>query len=313
MKKISTIIPNFNNSFWLPHTLDSVLSQKGNFEQEVIVVDDHSSDDSWSILKDYKKRYFNRFFFYKNEGKGGNSARNFGYSKSTGDYIQWLDSDDQILPDKFDHQSKYLVNHPEVDIVYSDWRMDFYENGKKFDEKIKLENNNSFFLKKLILDEWLPPLSYMLKREMADKLDLISAWNPNRKVAQDREYFTLAAIQGANFNYVPGLFSVYNRWDTKSVSSIDFMKRLELSLELEELFMDKIANETWIEDDRKKELLSYLKTDSLKACFYHPSLMIKKPVKFNEIEWNRIHYKMKPIIPFIWLWQNLKLKSKSSD
>ena len=311
MKKISTIIPNYNNLSWLPKTLDSVLSQKGDFEQEIIVVDDHSEDGSWQLLQKFKEEYPNSVFIYKNEGKGGNAARNYGFSKSTGDYIQWLDSDDQLLPEKFETQSSYMEKHADVDIVYSDWRMDFYESGNKLREEVKIEKSKDSFLKGLILDEWNPNNSYLLRREFARQLHQLNAWNLNTRVAQDREYFTMAAIHGARFHYVPGVYSVYNRWSTTSVSGMAFKERLKLNLELEWFFMKQIQEQEWISKVQKRKLLSNLKTDALKACFYHPSLTIKAPIKCTEINWKRIHYKMRLIVPFIWLYQMFKYRIKN--
>ena len=308
MKRISTIIPNFNTAQWLSQALDSVLSQHGDFELEIIIVDDHSTDNSWEILKEYQEKFPEQIHIYRNEGKGGNFARNFGFTKSTGDFIQWLDSDDVLLPNKFAEQMEFFLLNEEVEITYSDWRMDLYENGQKIDEVIRREKPETFFLQKLILDEWKPNNSYLLRRSMAEKLHRLTAWNPERKVAQDREYFTLAAIHTAKFAYVPGLFSVYNRWSSKSVSAMNFKRRLRLSLELEEFFMEEIVAQEWIPPAEKKKLVALLKTDSLKACFYDPRLKIRKPVSFNEIKWKRIHYKMRPFIPFIFLWQNFKLK-----
>ena len=113
----------------------------------------------------------------------------------------------------------------------------------------------------------------------------------------------MAAIIGARFSYVPGVFSAYNRWSTKTVSSMNFKLRLELNQVLELKFMEAIAAEEWINPPAKKELLALLKTHGLKACFYHPKLRLLKPMSFFEIKWEIIHYKMRLVIPFIWLYQ----------
>jgi glycosyltransferase involved in cell wall biosynthesis len=301
--KVSIIIPNYNNEQWLPLCLESCLTQFGDFELEVIVVDDHSTDKSWEVLQAYQKEYPEIIKVVQNTSKGGNQARNYGFSLSTGDYIQWLDSDDQLLMDKLETQLNFFKKNRAIDIAYSDWRMDFYEEGEKVKEEIKLEKNYDSFLENLIKDNWQPPLSYLLRRSMAERLHQLQAWNPKRKVGQDREYYSLAAIYGASFGYVSGLFSVYNRWSKQSVSSMEHKKRLKHSLYLEQRLMHEIQKQKWISKKQKKKMIASLKTDALKACFYDPTLRLLEPISFTEIRWGRVHYKMRLLIPFIWLYQ----------
>tara|TARA_R110002096_G_scaffold16243_3_gene55552 strand:+ start:1274 stop:2221 length:948 start_codon:yes stop_codon:yes gene_type:complete len=305
MPLVSIIIPNYNNSKWLSSCIESCLLQEGNFQKEIIVVDDQSTDDSWRILEEYQSNYPSEVFIYKNPSKGGNQARNFGFTKASGDYIQWLDSDDLLLPGKLATQLKFLVAHSNLDIAYSDWRMDFYEGAVKTREEVRIEKKYNSFLKALVEDRWLPNNSYLLKRSIAKRLHEIQAWNPKRKVGQDREYFTMAAIIGARFTYVLGVFSVYNRWSSKSVSSINFKFRLKLNQDLELKFMESIVAEEWISPPDKKELLALLKTHGLKACYYHPKLRLLSPMSFFEIKWGIIHKKMRVVIPFIWGFQTV--------
>lgn len=303
MPLVSIIIPNFNNSQWLPTCIESCLRQEGNFKLEIIVIDDHSTDDSWRILKDFQKAHPDEIFIYKNREKGGNQARNFGFTKATGDYIQWLDSDDFLLSGKLNAQTYFLEKNSEIDIVYSDWQMDIYKDGEKVEGVKKVLKSFDSFLKVLIEDLWLPNNSYLVRSSFANKLHELNAWNPETKVAQDREYFTMAAIYGAKFEYTSGLFSVYNRWSEKSVSAINFKRRLKLNQALESKFMNLIIEQKWIDQKIKSELVAVIKTDGLKACYYHPKLKILRPISFFEIKWRLIHYKMRFVIPFIWLYQ----------
>ncbi len=314
IKTISILIPNYNNAKWLSACIQSCLSQAGYFFKEIIVVDDHSTDDSWQVLQHFQSSYPKEVFIYKNPDKGGNQARNFGFKKAKGDYIQWLDSDDLLLPGKLEAQINFLERNTDIDIVYSDWRMDFFEGEEKKKEEIVLTKKQDSFLKALIEDQWLPNNSYLLRRSITQKLHQEVAWNPERKVAQDREYFTIAAIMGAQFAYVPGLFSVYNRWSEHSVSAMDFKSRLSLNQALELKFMDLIEAQEGIDSKMKRELISVLKTDGLKACYYHPKLRISRPISFMEIQWGHMHYKMRFVIPLVWVFQmtlyKLKLISK---
>ncbi len=92
--KISVIIPIYNTEKYLPTCLDSVLSQTHkNFE--LILIDDGSSDNSGKIADDYAKKDSRvRVIHQKNAGQS--AARNYGLKLATGDFISFIDSDDEV-------------------------------------------------------------------------------------------------------------------------------------------------------------------------------------------------------------------------
>ncbi len=107
-KLVSVIIPCYNQAQYLPDALNSVLAQTYS-HWECVIVNDGSSDDTevaaqvW-VLKD------TRFKYLKKENGGLGSARNAGLKFISGEYIQFLDADDVIHPDKFALQVKILEN-----------------------------------------------------------------------------------------------------------------------------------------------------------------------------------------------------------
>lgn len=97
---ISIIIPTLNRADIIGNTLDSILNQSYQ-NWECIVVDDGSTDYTLELIEFYANldkriRYFNRPPSFKN---GGNGSRNFGFTQSKGDYVNWFDSDDIMHPD----------------------------------------------------------------------------------------------------------------------------------------------------------------------------------------------------------------------
>ena len=92
--KFSIIIPVYNVEKYLPSLLDSILEQSYK-NYEIILVDDDSSDSSYSIMEKYEKKNKQIKIFHKqNEGPG--LTRKFGYQKSTGDLLFFVDSDDKL-------------------------------------------------------------------------------------------------------------------------------------------------------------------------------------------------------------------------
>lgn len=90
---VSIIIPCYNAAPYVAETIESIIAQTYT-NWECIIIDDHSTDNSWNILEGYAKQFPTKIFMYKNSQKGACSARNYAFSKSKGDYIIYLDADD---------------------------------------------------------------------------------------------------------------------------------------------------------------------------------------------------------------------------
>ncbi|WP_298499378.1 glycosyltransferase [uncultured Algibacter sp.] len=99
--KLSIVIPLYNKEDYIVRCLDSLLAQDvSKNEFEIIIVDDGSTDSSFSIAKEYAEKYPNiQLFKQKNGGAG--AARNKGLEVSKGDYIYFLDADDYIAKNVF--------------------------------------------------------------------------------------------------------------------------------------------------------------------------------------------------------------------
>ena len=117
---ISVIIPCYNKEAFIAEALDSVLQQTYiNAIKEIIVVDDGSTDNTASVIKE--KAALSPIIKYVYQKNGGvSAARNTGIENATGDYVAFLDADDLWLPDKIERQSKALEQHPEVGLFYTD-------------------------------------------------------------------------------------------------------------------------------------------------------------------------------------------------
>lgn len=97
MSKVSVIIPAFNVEAYLPRCLDSVLRSK-NRDLQIIVVDDGSSDATSAICDEYARKDSRIEVVHKRNG-GVSSARNCGLKRMTGDYVAFVDADDEVSPD----------------------------------------------------------------------------------------------------------------------------------------------------------------------------------------------------------------------
>lgn len=118
--KVTVIIPTYNSRGGLKRALDSVLNQTYN-NLEVIVIDDNNPNTierqkTEEVMLEYNK---SDIIYLKHEiNKNGASARNTGIYAATGDYIAFLDDDDEWFSNKIEKQLVYLENNPEYDCVY---------------------------------------------------------------------------------------------------------------------------------------------------------------------------------------------------
>ena len=96
--KISVIIPCFNAESFVERAVNSVMKQTYR-EFELIAVDDHSTDGTFNKLNQLQQSYPDMHIL-KSSGKGACAARNTGFSVATGDYLLFLDADDELLPEK---------------------------------------------------------------------------------------------------------------------------------------------------------------------------------------------------------------------
>lgn len=111
---ISVIIPTYNSARFLPEAVESVLSQTF-LPQDVIVVDDGSTDSTEDVLKPFRRR----IHYIRQENQGPAVARNRGIAEAKGDFIAFLDADDVWLPEKLEKQVKVLTERPRIGLVHS--------------------------------------------------------------------------------------------------------------------------------------------------------------------------------------------------
>lgn len=97
MPKITIIVPIYNVAKYLPTCIDSIINQTYT-NLEILLIDDGSTDDSGKIAKSYAEKD-SRIKYFHQQNSGQSSARNLGLKKATGEYISFIDADDEITPD----------------------------------------------------------------------------------------------------------------------------------------------------------------------------------------------------------------------
>ena len=124
MPTLSVIIPNYNRADLIGETLDNVLAQT-RAPDEVIVVDDGSTDNSIEV----SERYGDRITLIRQANAGPGAARNRGLAAARGELIQFMDSDDLWSLGKLEAQERALATS-EADFAYSPWLQARLEGGR---------------------------------------------------------------------------------------------------------------------------------------------------------------------------------------
>ena len=143
---ISIIIPTYNRKESVVKLIDSLSNQK-NKNFEIIVIDDGSTDDTYDVLK--KNISMNNFSIYRIKNSERGAARNYGATKSKGEYLNFFDSDDIALDNHISTAINKIIqfSYPEViNLSYA------YKYKNNFLKKVIIEGiiNNNIFSKNII-------------------------------------------------------------------------------------------------------------------------------------------------------------------
>lgn len=192
---VSIIIPVYNKVAFVRETLDSALRQT-YANTEIILVDDGSTDGSFEILKEYWEKYPEKVQLIDQENQGVSSATNTGIQAAKGGYIQFLDADDLLSPDKIQLQMDLIKSKPNGTIASCEW-VSFFDSTSSF-QQFKLEIFRDYHLGiDMLLDlynrsEMMQPGVFLIPRSV---IQAAGPWNENLSINQDGEFFCRVLLQ----------------------------------------------------------------------------------------------------------------------
>ena len=175
---ISVIIPCFNSEKFIVRAIESVLKQTYT-NYEIIAVDNNSSDNTVSVIYEYAKKCPSKIKILHEYKKGAPAARNKGLHEAKGDWIQFLDSDDELLPDKLKLQMQ-VAETANADVVTGDTYV-YKEVKGKLEKTIR--NTESEDVWKGLLTSKLGITSANLWRKTA--LLAVGGWDENKSSSQE--------------------------------------------------------------------------------------------------------------------------------
>jgi glycosyltransferase involved in cell wall biosynthesis len=216
--KVSFIIPTFNRAYILDNAIQSILKQSYR-KWEIVVVDDGSTDNTAELVKGYGH---SNIKYLRQENRGPSAARNTALEVVSGDWVAYLDSDNELLANYLAVMTKAVGEHTAALYAFPKGKrtLELYENSKL----IKSINDSNDFLEELttknifMRDFHFDGNGFMHSRRIIDEG---FRWDENLQLMEEWDFvMSFAEKYQENFLYVPQvLFRYHQRFGTDGLVS----------------------------------------------------------------------------------------------
>jgi glycosyltransferase involved in cell wall biosynthesis len=224
---VSILIPAYNAENWISYTLESAVGQTWPCK-EIIVVNDGSTDGTEEVAKRFASRQLK---VVSTENRGLSSAVNQAYRESQGDYIQELDSDDLLAPDKIERQMNALQGGDSKRILLSSpWGHFYYRTRRAQFVRNSLWNDLSpveWLLRKMGENLHMQNATWLVSRELAEAA---GPWDENLQYDQDGEYYSRVLMASDRTRFVAEARVFYRVSSSNRISYIGASDKKKTSL-----------------------------------------------------------------------------------
>ena len=197
---VSILIPAFNAEEWIASSVRSALAQTWE-PKEIIVVDDGSTDRTAEIARRFEPEGV-RVVLQKNQGAA--AARNHAYSLCRGDYIQWLDADDLLAPDKVAKQMEAVSQTRNERLLFSSAfaRFKYRHLQAEFEPTVLWFDLSpvEWLIRKLGQNVFMQTATWLVSRELSEAA---GPWNTELLGDDDGEYFCRVLLASDGVRFVP--------------------------------------------------------------------------------------------------------------
>ena len=215
MSTISVIIPSYNREQFIAATLDNLLQQTRPAD-EIIVVDDGSSDNTVAVARTFEPRGVRVF---QQEHKGPGAARNLGLRNSTGKLISFFDSDDLASLNKLESQARALEEN-NADIAYGPWVKVFISENRVRCENVVLQQRAlppDLPLHFAIWRGWFSVFQPCLFRRSF--LESAGEYREDLLPSEDVEFLFRMSLKNPRLVFTPDCLTIYRLHETNQITS----------------------------------------------------------------------------------------------
>lgn len=281
---VSILIPCYNAERWIAQAIESCLAQTWT-EKEVIVVDDGSTDGSLDVIR----RFDGRIRWETGPNRGGGAARNRLLRLARGEWLQYLDADDYLLPDKIARQVDFSRERPEADVIYSPVAWERYNSGSVVCTETAIPEPRDPWI--LLALWYLPQTGGPLWKRAV--LLRNGGWGVDQPCCQEHELYARLLQSDARFVYCPGCLAVYrdleqnDRITRKSATRLiserlAILDRIEMHLE-QHLLMTQSRRQA-INDARHELARSLWQTERQQAIDAHRRILNSNSAFFPSVK-----------------------------
>lgn len=212
MPKISVIIPTYNREVLIVRAIRSVLNQTFS-DFEIIVVDDGSTDNTKEVVQKIAEVDSRIIYIYEDNFGGPSRPRNLGIKNSRANFLTFLDSDDEMLPNKLEEQIKIFEKTKDINLGFVGCNA-ILDNGQN--KKILPVGYRGDIFKNLLLGNFIHSCSNVLvKKEIIDNGNLF--FDEKLSYLADWDMWLQISRAGYSFEYVDKpLFVYYEHSDSMS-------------------------------------------------------------------------------------------------
>lgn len=233
---VSVVIPCYNVELYVAEAVASALGQRYPIAQ-VVCVDDGSTDGTLSLLQALEAEHPGRLTVRTGPNRGGNHARNVGLSLVESDFVQFLDADDVLDPDKVEHQIRLIEEEPEPIAFIAGA---FYKSEQRGapDEEIGRPGTDTDFLN-LTRSSMGSTCSNLWR---TSTLRAVGGWDESWRSSQEQELMFRLLKAGGKVLYDPEP-KTWVRKRAGSVTANQDPDRLETMIRLRRMMLDHARSE----------------------------------------------------------------------
>jgi len=197
---VSILIPAYNAEPWIADTIKSALNQTWP-SKEVIIIDDGSRDQTLRVARQFASEVVS---VVTQENQGGSAARNRAFELCQGDYIQWLDADDLLSPEKVEKQMEAAEEcQSKRTLLSSAWGYFMYRPHRARFSRTPLWNDLhplEWLQRKLENNVHMNPATWLVSRELTQTA---RPWDTRLITGEDGEYFCRVIMASDGIRFVP--------------------------------------------------------------------------------------------------------------
>lgn len=237
--KVSVQMVTYNHEKFIAKAIDSILMQRTNFDYEIVIGEDCSTDNTRNIIIDYQNKYPEKFKLLLNE-------KNLGMHKNgvqtlqacTGEYVAILEGDDYwTSPDKLQKQVNFLDNHPECVLCFHNVSEVYIDGSREPHDACRSDQKEFSTIEDLLEGNFIPHCTILYRRGLVDIPDWFSSlpmgdWPHHILLALHGQIGYINEVMAAHVFHPAGVwYSFSQSWLKEAKAKIQVYDQLQTCFE----------------------------------------------------------------------------------